>query len=105
VRRDAATHLSITAACLAAAAAAAACCLCVHRRRSVGGPGKKRRANGTAEPKGKLKNAYTMFVSAVFEELKAAGISGVPIATVGRIWQALPEETRDDITRRFNAIQ
>jgi hypothetical protein len=46
-----------------------------------------------------------MFVSAVFEELKEAGISGVPITDVGRIWQALPAETRADITQRFNALQ
>jgi hypothetical protein len=72
----------------------------------VGNPSKKkRRAPGTAEPKGKLKNAYTMFVSACFEELKEAGISGVPIADVGRIWQALPAETRADITQRFNDMQ
>jgi hypothetical protein len=46
-----------------------------------------------------------MFVSAVFDQLKAAGVSGVAMPDVGRVWQALPDDTRADITARFNAIQ
>lgn len=70
------------------------------------GAGSRKRAKGTAvKVKGRLSSAYTMFVTQMFGVLKAAGIANISLQDVSGLWQALPEELREDIVARFNAIK
>jgi hypothetical protein len=55
--------------------------------------------------KGRLRSAYTMFVTQMFAVLKAAGIHNISLQDVSGLWQALPEQQREDIVARFNAIK